>query len=75
LHGTNRRLVHLPDLYGRQNMDEEAGSPKRENKQPPPCAACDTPMKLITTIADPLVKRVRLFECTDCRTTAFIKES
>jgi predicted RNA-binding Zn-ribbon protein involved in translation (DUF1610 family) len=50
--------------------------PKRENKPPAPhCVACGDQMKFITTIADPLVKRVRLFECPNCRNTAFIKES
>jgi hypothetical protein len=42
---------------------------------PPQCVACRNPMTLITTIADPLLKRVRLFECTKCRNTAFIKET
>jgi hypothetical protein len=49
--------------------------PKRGNPPPPICVACGDPMAFITTIADPLVNRVRLFECTKCRNTAFIKMS
>jgi hypothetical protein len=32
-------------------------------------------MTFITTISDPLLKRVRLFNCPKCQNTAFIKES
>jgi len=54
-------------------MNEPASSPTGENKPlSPSCVACAAPMKFITIIADPLLKRVRLFECTECRTTAFI---
>jgi hypothetical protein len=51
-------------------------SPRGENKPPAqPCLACGDQMTLITTIVDPLLKRVRLYECPKCRNTAFLKES
>ena len=57
-------------------LDDPAGALKRES-QPPvqPCTACGNPMTLVTTIADPLVSRVRLFECAKCQKTALIKEA
>jgi hypothetical protein len=49
-------------------MNTQADSPGRENKPPSPlCVACGNAMAFIVTIADPLVKRVRLFECPKCR--------
>jgi hypothetical protein len=54
----------------------QAEAPRGENKAPgQPCLACRDQMTLITTIADPLLKRVRLYECPKCRNTAFLKET
>jgi hypothetical protein len=57
-------------------MIDQTNSPIRGEKDSPPpsCVACANPMKFITLIADPLLKRVRLFECAECRTTAFTRE-
>jgi hypothetical protein len=52
----------------------QAEPPKRENN-PPLCVACRDQMTFIITISDPLLKRVRLFECPKCRNTAFLQES
>jgi hypothetical protein len=65
----------LRSRHAAPKMNTQADSPGRENKPPSPlCVACGNPMAFIVTIADPLVKRVRLFECPQCRNTAFIKE-
>ena len=55
-------------------MSIKAELPRRENN-PPLCVACGDQMTFITTISDPLLKRVRLFECPKCRNTAILKES
>lgn len=55
-------------------MSSQDELPKRENN-PPLCVACGDQMTFITTISDPLLKHVRLFECPKCRKTALLKES
>jgi hypothetical protein len=62
-------------LYVGHEMDDKVGAPKRKKKRPsPPCAVCSNPMTFITTIADPLMNSVRLFECPKCRNTVCSKE-
>jgi hypothetical protein len=56
-------------------MDDQANSPKRENRPiTQPCTACGYPMAFMTTIADPLMNRLHLFECPKCRNAALIME-
>ena len=70
--GTKRRRGFLWSVYAGAIMAEP---PNPENKPPEPtCVACGHAMTFITTIADPLLKHVRLFECPRCQNTAFIKE-
>jgi hypothetical protein len=63
-------------LRGYGNMTDQTDTPTSGKNNPlsPSYLARANPMKFITTMADPMFKRVRLFECAECRTTAFIKE-